>query len=83
MALKSKPTITWSAGSPLPAYANKTTVAAIISHLVFPISRRTIENWPMIARRPNRENVYNVEDALSLAKAKLEQSPSYKQADTK
>ena len=80
MALKTKPTITWSAGSPLPAYANKTTVAAIISHLVFPISRRTIENWPMIARRPNRENVYNVEDALSLAKAKLEKSPSYKQA---
>ena len=80
MAIKSKPTITWSAGSPLPAYANKTTVAAIISHLVFPISRRTIENWPLIARRPNRENVYNVEDALSLAKTKLEKSPSYKQA---
>ena len=80
MALKSKPTITWSAGSPLPAYANKTTVAAIISHLVFPISRRTIEYWPMIARRPNRENVYNVEDALNLAKAKMEKSPSYKQA---
>ena len=80
MALKTKPTITWSAGSPLPAYANKTTVAAIISHLVFPISRRTIENWPMIARRPNRENVYNVEDALNLAKTKLEKSPSYKQA---
>jgi hypothetical protein len=37
----------------------------------------------MIARRPNRENVYNVEDALSLAKAKLEQSPSYKQAAAK
>ena len=83
MAIKSKPTITWSVGSPLPAYANKTTVAAIISHHVFPISRRTIENWPLIARRPNRENVYNVEDALSLAKAKLEKSPSYKQADTK
>ena len=80
MAIKRKPTITWSAGSPLPAYANKTTVAAIISHLVFPISRRTIENWPMIARRPNRENVYNVEDALNLAKTKLEKSPSYKQA---
>ena len=82
MALKSKPTITWSVGSPLPAYANKTTVAAIISHLVFPISRSTIENWPMIARRPNRENVYNVEDALNLANAKLEQSPSYKQASS-
>ena len=80
MTIKTKPAITWSAGSPLPAYANKTTVAAIISHLVFPISRRTIENWPMIARRPNRENVYNVEDALDLAKAKLEKSPSYKQA---
>ena len=80
MALKTKPTITWSAGSPLPAYANKTTVAAIISHHVFSISRRTIENWPLIARRPNRENVYNVEDALSLAKTKLEKSPSYKQA---
>ena len=83
MAIMSKQTITWSVGSPLPAYANKTTVAAIISHLVFLISRRTIENWPLIARRPNRENVYNVEDALSLAKAKLEQSPSYKQAAAK
>ena len=73
---------TWKAGEPLPEYANKATLAYIITHHLYPIKNRTIEHWPLIAHRPNRENVYNVEDALRYAKFKLKNAPSYKQASS-
>jgi hypothetical protein len=73
---------TWKAGETLPEYANKATLAYIITHHLYPIKNRTIEHWPLIAHRPNRENVYSVEDALRNAKFKLKNAPSYKQASS-
>ena len=44
----------WKPDNPLPVNADKVTGAAIITHLFFPISPRTLEKWPLTVRRPNK-----------------------------
>lgn len=70
----------WSPGQPLPIYANRKTLAAIITHNFFPISHRTLERWPLTARRPNKSVVYNVAEALEYAEQQLQSAYAYKQA---
>ena len=69
----------WHEDHPLPKFADRETCAAIVSHFFFPIKPRTIATWPLVARRPNRNVVYEVEEVLRFAKQKFNQSPSYKQ----
>ena len=74
-------TSSWAPEQPLPKYADRKTLAAIITHYCFPISHRTLQTWPLTARRPNRAVVYEVAEAIQLAEAKLERSPCYIQGE--
>lgn len=69
----------WNDDQALPKFADRETCAAIVSHYFFPIKPRTIATWPLVARRPNRNVVYDVNEVLEFAKYKFNQSPTYKQ----
>ena len=71
----------WQPEQPLPYFADRNTLAAIISYHFFPIRPRTLEKWPLTVRRPNRAAIYNVQEAMELAKAKFESAIVYKQAE--
>ena len=70
----------WKPDNPLPVNADKVTGAAIITHLFFPVSPRTLEKWPLTVRRPNKAAIYEVAKLLEIAKAKYDASHPYKQA---
>ena len=59
--------------------ADKVTGAAIVTHLFFPISPRTLEKWPLTVRRPNKAAIYEVAELLEIAKTKFEAARAYKQ----
>lgn len=69
----------WMPGQPLPKNADKVTGAAIITHLFFPISPRTLEKWPLTVQRPNKATIYQVAELCAVAQAKLDASPTFKQ----
>jgi hypothetical protein len=78
----------WQPEQPLPTYADKATAAAIITHHFFPISPRTLERWPLTVRRPNkatiydlRSTIYEVDELMQHAEAKLQSAYAYKQAE--
>ncbi len=75
------PKSNWQPGEPLPAYADRPTAAAIVTHHCFPISHRTIEKWPLTVRRPNKTCVYSVDEVLEVAERKLAEAYAYKQAE--
>ena len=77
MALKQ----TWQPEQPLPQYADKVTAAAIITHHFSPISPRTIERWPLTVRRPNKATIYEVDELMGYAEAKLQAAYAYKQVE--
>ncbi len=70
---------TWLPAQPLPKYADKVTAAAIITHLFFPISPRSLEKWPLTVRRPNKAAIYDVAELLIQAEARLNAASAYKQ----
>ena len=70
----------WVPDQPLPKYADRKTLAAIVTHKLFPVSPRTIERWPLVAKRPNKSVVYLVEEALRYAESQLENAYSYMQS---
>tara|TARA_B100001057_G_scaffold365682_1_gene368821 strand:+ start:902 stop:1144 length:243 start_codon:yes stop_codon:yes gene_type:complete len=72
-------TSSWAPAQPLPKYADRKTLAAIITHHFFPISHRTLQTWPITVRRPNRAAVYEVSEAMEFAQSKLDKSVCYKQ----
>ena len=69
----------WTPPQPLPKYADKVTAAAIITHLFFPISPRSLEKWPLTVRRPNKAVIYEVSELLKQAEARLSAASAYKQ----
>jgi len=71
----------WQPEQPLPQYADKPTAAAIVTHHFFPISPRTLERWPLTVRRPNKATVYEVDELMAVAEAKLKSAYAYKQAE--
>jgi len=71
----------WAPEQPLPKYADRKTLAAIITHHCLPISHRTLQTWPLTVRRPNRAAVYDVGEALECAQSKLDKSVCYKQGE--
>ena len=72
-------TTAWQPDQPLPQYADKATAAAIITHHFFPISPRTLERWPLTVRRPNKATIYEVDELMGYAEAKLRNAYAYKQ----
>ena len=71
----------WQPEQPLPQYADKATAAAIITHHFFPISPRTLERWPLTVRRPNKATIYEVDELMKYAEAKLQSAYTYKQVE--
>jgi hypothetical protein len=46
--------------------------AAMLSRHFFPISKRTLERWPLAIRRVNGRALYETEELIALAQAKLD-----------
>ena len=74
------PVVTWRPGLPLPEFANRETLAAIIGATLFPVAARTISRWPLVVRRVNGHAVFKVDDALIHARALIDGAPAYRQA---
>lgn len=74
-------TTKWHPDQPLPKYADKATAAAIVTHLFFPISPRTLEKWPLVVRRPNKAAIFEVAELLRHAEQKFEAASAYKQSE--
>lgn len=74
-----KSSLDWTPGGPLPKYADRGTLAQIISFHCFPVSARTLRDWPLVARRPNKRVIYDVTDALKYAEGLIDAAPAYKQ----
>ena len=72
---------TWQPEQPLPRFADRKTLAAIITHKFFPVSHRTLQTWPLTVRRPNRSAIYEVTEALAYAEQKLEGAAPYQQGE--
>ncbi len=72
----------WQPDQPLPKFADRATAAAIITHHFFPISPRTLERWPLTVRRPNKATIYEVNELMQYAEAKLQKAYAYKQVES-
>ena len=69
----------WSPDQPIPHYADRKTLATIITHLYYPVSPRTIERWPLLVRKPNKKAILEVKPALEYAELQLNKAYAYKQ----
>lgn len=65
----------------LPEYADRRTLAGIISKRYFPVTARTIRTWPLTVWHPNKKAVHNVREALEYAERKLKAAACFKQAE--
>jgi hypothetical protein len=59
----------------LPRFADRRALAPIISRLLFPVSHRTLEVWPLRWRLVNGRAVTDVAEALALAYRKFAAAP--------
>jgi hypothetical protein len=59
----------------LPRFADRRALAPIISRLLFPVSHRTLEVWPLKWRLVNGRAVADVAEALALAYRKFAAAP--------
>lgn len=66
-------------GAIQPKFADRQTLAKIISALYFPVTPRTIRTWPLAVWHPNKKAVHLVEEALAYAEAKVNESPASRQ----
>ena len=62
----------------LPVRADRRTLAALITHHLFPISPRSLEVWPLTWRHVNGKAVAEVGEAFAIARAKLAAAPPIK-----
>ena len=65
----------------LPEFADRRTLADIVSKRYFPVTARTIRTWPLTVWHPNKKAVHNVREALEYAERKMESAVSFKQAE--
>lgn len=61
--------------SNLPAHLDRTRAAELITHLYFPISRRTLERWPIRWRNVNGKAIASTADLVAEAQRRFEQAP--------
>lgn len=62
--------------SDFPARVDREAGAAIITKLLFPVSKRTIEAWPLTVRRVNNRAVYETRELLDYARAMFDAAPA-------
>ena len=67
-----KPPLNVAAPPPL---VDRRTGAELVSHLVFPVSPRTLEGWPLVTRRVNGKALYDTVELLAYARAKVAAAP--------
>ena len=60
----------------LPKRMDRQAGAALVTHYFFPVSPRTIEAWPLVARRVNGRALYETAELLAFAKAKFDAAPA-------
>jgi hypothetical protein len=60
----------------LPRHGDRKTLALIITKFIFPVSRRTLEVWPLKWRRVNGHAVAATDEALAHAWRKFESAPA-------
>jgi hypothetical protein len=70
----------WEPGQPHPCNADRDTLSRVITHEVYPVAPSTLRRWPLKVTKVGRKAIYNVEEALAEAKARLEAAPTYRQA---
>ncbi len=68
-------------GAELPEYADRQTLANIITKRLFPVTARTIRTWPLTVWHPNKKAVHNVQEALEHAEQKMKTANCFKQAE--
>jgi hypothetical protein len=61
--------------SNLPRHADRKTLADIITRLLFPVSDRSLEIWPLKWRRVNGHSLASTEEGLRLAWEKFRAAP--------
>ena len=66
-------------GATLPEYADRGTLAQIITRRYFPISARTIRTWPLAVWHPNKKAVHKVSEALEYAERKMREASAVRQ----
>lgn len=59
----------------LPAYVDRRAGAAAISRYLFPVSPKTIEEWPLATRRVNKRAMIDTADLFAFALAKIRTAP--------
>lgn len=62
--------------SNLPKRVDRKRGAAIVTHLHFPISARTLERWPLGWRRVNGRALVETSELLAEAQRRLNDAPS-------
>jgi hypothetical protein len=60
----------------LPRHGDRKTLALIITKFIFPVSRRTLEVWPLKWRRVNGHAVAATDEALVHAWRKFQSAPA-------
>ncbi len=63
----------------LPRCVDRRAAAEIITRYFFPVSHRTIESWPLVARRVNGRALYDTAALLAFAKSKVDAVPAIMQ----
>jgi hypothetical protein len=58
--------------SNLPTYVDRRTGAALVTSRLFPVSRRTLETWPLVWRRVNGRAICRTAELLEFAQSKLD-----------
>lgn len=59
----------------LPRRVNRRIGAALVTHYFFPVSRRTLEAWPLEWRRVNGQATCKTAELFDQAEAKLNAAP--------
>lgn len=63
----------------LPEFADRNTLAEIITRRLFPVTARTIRSWPLSVWHPNGKAIHRVFEALAYAEAKMNAAPETRQ----
>ena len=59
----------------LPCRVDRRAAAELVTRLLFPVSHRTIEAWPLNARLVNGKAIIETVELLDYARAKLDAAP--------
>jgi len=61
---------------------DRATLSKILSLKAFPVAAHSLRRWPLCVTKVSGRALYDVEEALAVAEARLNSSPRYRQAGT-